>query len=72
MYISKTIPRGKFRFAQYLRTRCFGIKILLVRCMRSLVRFLILQFELVRSYRTSALSINYSIVHHPVKQFQQL
>ena len=35
MYISNTIPCGKFYFAQYLRTRCFYIKILLVRCAHS-------------------------------------
>ena len=42
------------------------------RSLRSLVRFLIRQFELVRSYGTSGVSINCCIVNHPVKQVQQL
>ena len=40
--------------------------------LRSLVRFLIRQFELKRSYGTSGVSINCCIVNHPVKQVQQL
>ena len=45
---------------QYLRTRCFCIRNL-TRSLRSLVRFLIRQ-QLVREYRTSALSMKYSLL----------
>ena len=44
---------------RYLRTRCFCIRNL-TRSLRSLVRFLILQ-QLVRKYRTTALSMKYSL-----------
>ena len=44
---------------QYLRTHCFCIRNL-TRSLRSLVRFLILQ-QLVRKYRTTALSMKYSL-----------
>ena len=44
---------------RYLRTRCFCIRNL-TRSLRSLVRFLIRQ-QLVRKYRTSALSMKYSL-----------
>ena len=43
----------------YLRTRCFCIRNL-TRSLRSLVRFLIRQ-QLVRKYRTPALSMKYSL-----------
>ena len=58
MYIINTIPHGKC-FVQYLRTRCFCIRNL-TRSLRSLVRFLIRQ-QLVRKYRTPALSMKYSL-----------
>ena len=58
MYIINTIPHGKC-FVRYLRTRCFCIRNL-TRSLRSLVRFLIRQ-QLVRKYRTPALSMKYSI-----------
>ena len=58
MYIINTIPHGKF-FVRYLRTRCFCIRNL-TRSLRSLVRFLIRQ-QLVRKYRTPALSMKYSL-----------
>ena len=58
MYIINTIPHGKW-FVRYLRTRCFCIRNL-SRSLRSLVRFLIRQ-ELVRKYRTPALSMKYSL-----------
>ena len=44
---------------RYLRTRCFCIRNL-TRSLRSLVRFLIRQ-QLVRKYRTPALSMKYSL-----------
>ena len=44
---------------RYLRTRCFCIRNL-TRSPRSLVRFLIRQ-QLVRKYRTPALSMKYSL-----------
>ena len=44
---------------RYLRTRCFCIKNL-TRSLRSLVLFLIRQ-QLVRKYRTPALSMKYSL-----------
>ena len=49
IYIINTIPHGKC-FVRYLRTRS----------LRSLVRFLIRQ-QLVRKYRTPALSMKYSL-----------
>ena len=58
MYIINTIPHGKC-FVRYLRTRCFCIRNL-TRSLRSLVRFLIRQ-QLVRKYRTPALSMKYSL-----------
>ena len=58
MYIIHTIPHGKC-FIRYLRTRCFCIRNL-TRSLRSLVRFLIRQ-QLVRKYRTPALSMKYSL-----------
>ena len=58
MYIINTIPHGKC-YVRYLRTRCFCIRNL-TRSLRSLVRFLICQ-QLVRKYRTSALSMKYSL-----------
>ena len=58
MYIINTIPNGKC-FVRYLRTRCFCIRNL-TRSLRSLVRFLIRQ-QLVRKYRTPALSMKYSL-----------
>ena len=58
MYIINTIPHGKC-FVWYLRTRCFCIRNL-TRSLRSLVRFLIRQ-QLVRKYRTPALSMKYSL-----------
>ena len=57
MYIINTIPHGKC-FVRYLRTR-FCIRNL-TRSLRSLVRFLIRQ-QLVRKYRTPALSMKYSL-----------
>ena len=62
MYIINTIPHGKC-FVRYLRTRCFCIKNL-TRSLRSLVRFLIRQ-QLVRKYRTPALSMKYSLFSPP-------
>jgi len=47
-------------FVRYLRTRCFCIRNL-TRSLRSLVRFLIRQ-QLVRKYRTPALSMKYSLL----------
>ena len=47
---------------RYLRTRCFCIRNL-TRSLRSLVRFLIRQ-QLVRKYRTPALSMKYSLYIH--------
>ena len=44
---------------RHLRTRCFCIRNL-TRSLRSLVRFLIRQ-QLVRKYRTPALSMKYSL-----------
>ena len=44
---------------RYLRTRCFGIRNL-IRSLCSLLRFLIRQ-QLVRKYRTPALSMKYSL-----------
>ena len=44
---------------RYLRTRCFCIRNL-TRSLRSLVRFLTRQ-QLVRKYRTPALSMKYSL-----------
>ena len=58
MYIINTIPHGKC-FVRYLRTRCFCTRNL-TRSLRSLVRFLIRQ-QLVRKYRTPALSMKYSL-----------
>ena len=58
MYVINTIPHGKC-FVRYLRTRCFCIRNL-TRSLRSLVRFLIRQ-QLVRKYRTPALSMKYSL-----------
>ena len=58
MYIINTIPHGKC-FVQYLCTRCFCIRNL-TRSLRSLVRFLTRQ-QLVRKYRTPALSMKYSL-----------
>ena len=58
MYIISTIPHGKC-FVRYLRTRCFCTRNL-TRSLRSLVRFLIRQ-QLVRKYRTPALSMKYSL-----------
>ena len=60
MYIINTIPHGKC-FVRYLRTR-FCIRNL-TRSLRSLVRFLIRQ-QLVRKYRTPALSMKYSLFIH--------
>ena len=57
MYIINTIPHGKW-FVRYLRTR-FCIRNL-SRSLRSLVRFLIRQ-QLVRKYRTQALSMKNSL-----------
>ena len=57
-YVYNTIPHGKC-FVRYLRTRCFCIRNL-TRSLRSLVRFLIRQ-QLVRKYRTPALSMKYSL-----------
>ena len=57
MYIINTIPHGKC-FVQYLCTR-FCIRNL-TRSLRSLVRFLTRQ-QLVRKYRTPALSMKYSL-----------
>ena len=57
MYIINTIPHEKC-FVRYLRTRCFCIRNF-NRSLRSLVRFLICQ-QLVRKYRTPALSMKYS------------
>ena len=76
MYIINTIPHGKC-FVRYLRTRCFCIRNR-TRSLRSLVRFLIRQ-QLVRKYRTPALSMKYSLYlqanaygysynHQPAKQ----
>ena len=62
MYIINTKPYGKC-FVRYLRTRCFCIRNL-TRSLRSLVRFLIHQ-QLVRKYRTPALSVKYSLYVHP-------
>ena len=50
---------------RYLRTRCFCIRNL-TRSLRSLVRFLIRQ-QLVRKYRTPALSMKYSLYLRPYK-----
>jgi len=58
MYIINTITHGKC-FVRYLRTRFFCIRNL-TRSLRSLVRFLIRQ-QLVRKYRTPALSMKYSL-----------
>ena len=58
MHVINTIPHGKC-FVRYLRTRCFCIRNL-TRSLRSLVRFLIRQ-QLVRKYRTPALSMKYSL-----------
>ena len=58
IYIISTIPHGKC-FVRYLRTRCFCIRNL-TRSLRSLVRFLIRQ-QLVRKFRTPALSMKYSL-----------
>ena len=58
MYIINTIPHGKC-FVRYLRTRYFCIRNL-TRSLRSLVQFLIRQ-QLVRKYRTPALSMKYSL-----------
>ena len=58
MYIINTIPHGKC-FVRYLRTRCFCIRNL-TPSLRSLIRFLIRQ-QLVRKYRTPALSMKYSL-----------
>ena len=58
MYIINTIPHGKC-FVRYLRTRCFCIRNL-TRSLRSLVRFLTRQ-QLVRKYRTPALTMKYSL-----------
>ena len=58
MYIINTIPHGKW-FVRYLRTRCSCIRNL-TRSLRSLVRFLLRQ-QLVRKYRTPALSMKYSL-----------
>ena len=55
MYIINTISHGKC-FVRYLRTRIRN----LTRSLRSLVRFLIRQ-QLVRKYRTPALSMKYSL-----------
>ena len=60
MYIINTIPHGKC-FVWYLRTRCFCIRNL-TRSLCSLVQFLIHQ-QLVRKYRTPALSMKYSLCH---------
>ena len=46
-------------FVRYVRTRCFCIRNL-TRSLRSLVRYLIRQ-QLVRKYRTPALSMKYSL-----------
>ena len=56
MYTINTITHVKC-FVRYLPTRCFCIRNL-TRSLRSLVRFLI-QKELVRKYRTPALSLKY-------------
>ena len=53
-------------FVQYLRTHCFCIRNL-TRSLCSLVRFLICQ-QLVHKYRTSALSMKYSLCVHPKKR----
>ncbi len=57
-YIISTIPHGKC-FVLYLRTSWLVLEIS-TRSLRSLVRFLILH-QLVRKYRTRALSVKYSI-----------
>ena len=62
MHIINTIPHGKC-FVRYLCTRCFCIRNLTCS-LRSLVRFLIHQ-QLVRKYRTPALSMKYSLHVHP-------
>ena len=58
MYIINTIPHGKC-FVRYLRTRCFCIRNRTSERSER-VRFLILQ-QLVRKYRTPALSMKYSL-----------
>ena len=67
MYIINTIPHGKC-FVRYLRTRCFCIRNQLTRSLRSLVRFLIRQ-QLVRKYRTPALSMKHSLFLTCVRVF---
>ena len=62
MYTINTIPYGTC-FVGYLRTRCFCIRNLTC-LLRSLVRFLNHQ-QLVRKYRTPALSMKYSLYVHP-------
>ena len=69
MYIINTIPHGKC-FVRYLRTRCFCIRNL-TRSLRSLVRFLIRQ-QLVRKYRTPALSMKYSLFSHQTAHVNSL
>ena len=54
---------------RYLRTRCFCIRNL-ARSLRSLFRCLIRQ-QLVRKYRTSAVSMKYSLYFIPVKKTGQ-
>ena len=58
MYIINTIPHGKC-FVRYLRTRCFCIRNRTSERSER-VRFLIRQ-QLVRKYRTPALSMKYSL-----------
>ena len=64
MYIINTIPHGKC-FVQYLRTRCFCIRNRTSERSER-VRFLIRQ-QLVRKYRTPALSMKYSLYQHNPK-----
>ena len=58
MNVSVCITHGKC-FVRYLRTRCFCIRNL-TRSLRQLVRFLLRQ-QLVRKYRSPALSMKYSL-----------
>jgi len=69
MYIINTIPHGKC-FVRCLRTRCFCIRNL-TRSLRSLVRFLIRQ-QLMRKYRTTALSMKYSLYIYPINLFKKI